>query len=219
METALEWSKVNYGWILSLLIQSFIAYHIFFLSKRLSTRARLEHKEKLKKVAEEILSEIHSKGLNSKVYLVNTRRYFKDYPSFEEKRFAGYSKIRAEIKATRFDGIEFFAEMPKEVYKRKDGKLSFKGEKKNKLFNVYPVGVVPYEWIEYIDPVGDEYGYYPLIYCDFKGRTHWEFWKRLLFFGYPYRNMLYYRLSDVYEKKNDPYDMKYMYVADKIEKD
>lgn len=204
--------------LLSILIQSFIAYHIFFLSRRLSTKARLEHKEKLKQKAEEILGEIHRKGLRSKVYIVNISRYFKDYPSNEEKRFAGYSHIRAEIKATRFDGIEFFAEMPKEVYKRNDGRISFSGEKNDKLFNVYPVGIVPYEWIEHIDPEGDEYGYYPLIYCYFKGSTHWKFWKRLLFFGYPYKKMIFYRLSDVYDKKNDPYDMKYVYVADKIEK-
>lgn len=212
----MEWIQANYGWILSLIVQSFIAYHIFFLSKRLSTKSKLEHREKLKEQAEKILRDIHSKGLSPKVYLVNINRYFKDYPSNKEKRFSGYSHIRADIKATRFDGIEFFAEMPKEVYKKSDSRLTFKGEKKNKLFNVYPVGIIPYEWIEYIDPEGDEYGYVPLIYCHFKGRTHWKFWKRLLFFGYPYKYMQFYKLSDVYDKKNDPYDMKYAYISEKI---
>jgi len=217
MNVSLEWLQANYGWVLSLIIQSFIAYHIFFLSKRLSTRAKLEHKEKIKQQAEKLLSEIHKRGLNSEVYLVNLSRYFKDYPSNKEKRMSGYSHIKAEIKATRFDGIDFFAEMPREVYRRPDGKLSFKGKTKDKLFNTYPVGLVPYDWIEYIDPEGDEYGYVPLIYCHFKGRVYWwKFWKRLLFFGYPYKKLFYYKLSDVYDKKNDPYDMKYSYISEKI---
>lgn len=212
----MEWLQANYGWILSLIIQSFIAYHIFFLSKRLSAGAKLEHKEKIKQQAETILSEIHKKGLSSKVYLVNINRYFKDYPSNEEKRFAGYSHIRADIKTTRFDGIEFFEEMPREVYKKEGGQFSFEGNKKDKLFNVYPVGVVPYEWIEYIDSEGDEYGYVPLIFCNFNGRTHWKFWRRLLFFGYPYKKILFYKLNDVYDKNNDPYSMKYTYIPEKI---
>lgn len=213
-----NWIVKNYGWIVSLLIQGFIAYHVFFLSQRLSNRERLKHKEIIKRNADELLLEIRRKKLNSEVYLVNINRYFKDYPSNTEKRFEGYSHIKAEIKTTRFDGIEFFAEMPKEVYRKHDGSLSFKGTKKERVFNAYPVGVVPYEWIEHVDPIGDEFAYVPLFYCHFKGRTHWKFWKRLLFFGYPYKRMLYYRLSDVYDERNDPMEMKYAYVDEPISK-
>ncbi|MDP4010092.1 MAG: hypothetical protein Q8P53_03905 [Candidatus Shapirobacteria bacterium] len=188
------------------------------MSKKISTEARLEHRENIKEIAETILSEIHKKGLTSKVYLVNIVRYFKDYPSNKENIFTGYSHIRAEIKSTRYDGIEFFAESPKEVYKKSNGQLSFTGKKENKLFNVYPVGIVPYDWIEYLDSEGDEYGYVPLIYCYFKGRVYWKFWKKLLFFGYPYKKIIYYKLNEIYNERNDPRDMKYSYVYDKIYK-
>lgn len=218
MEMFTHWLSENYGWILSLLIQGFIAYHVFFLSQRLSNRERLKHKETIKRRADELLSEIRRKKLNSEVYLVNINRYFKDYPSNKEKRFEGYSHIKAEIKTTRFDGIEFFAEMPREVYRKPDGSLSFKGSKKEHVFNAFPVGVVPYERIEHVDIAGDEYAYVPLFYCHFKGRTNWRFWKRFLFFGYPYKQMLYYRLSDVYNEHNDPMEMKYAYIDEPISK-
>lgn len=216
MSLLVDWIKGNYGWLLSLIIQGFIAYHVFFLTKRLSTKARLEHKEIIKQKAEELLAKIHSGKLSSDVYLVNTSRYYKDYPSNKEKRFGGYSHIKAGLKITRFDGVEFFSEMPRTVYKKENGELSFKGNKQSKVFNVYPVGVVPYDWIEHLDPQGDEYGGLPLFYCHFKGKTNWNFWKRLLFFGYPYKETLFYKLSGTYEKRNDPYDMKYEYVSGKI---
>lgn len=213
-----NWLSINYGWIISLFIQVFIAYHVFFLSKKLSSRARLEHKEKIKQKAEELLSKIHRQKLSSKVYLVNINRYFKDYPSNKEKRFEGYSHIRADIKSTRFDGVQFFSEMPVEVYQKSNGKLSFSGENKEKVYNAFPVSVVSYEWIEYIDLDGDEYAYVPLFYCYFKGKTNWKFWKRLLFFGYPYKRTDYYRESEVYYEGSDPVDMKYRFIDEPISK-
>ena len=213
-----NWLFTNYGWVISLFIQGFIAYHVFFLSKKLSSRARLEHKENIKQKAEKLLSEIHSKKLNSEVYLVNINRYFKDYPSNKEKIFEGYSHIKAEIKSTRFDGVQFFCSMPVEVYQKSDGRLSFKGEAKEKIFNAFPVGVVPYEWIEHVDLRGDEYGYVSLFYCHFKGKTNWNFWKRLKFFGYPYKSLVYYRKSEVYHEGSDPADMKYRFVDEPISK-
>lgn len=156
----------------------------------------------------------------TKVYLVNIDRYFRDYPFGKEKRFKGYTDIRVDIKTTRFNGIEFFCAMPREVYQRKDGALSFKGTYDEKVFNVLPVGIVPYEWIEHIDSEGDEYSNGPLFYCYFKGRTGWNFWKRLLFFGYPYKKLIYYRLSENQDHNRNDHpnlnDMKYHLIDQEI---
>lgn len=206
----------KYNWILSLVLQSFIAYHVFYLSKRLTNKAKLKHKENIKNKADKIIYEIHTKKLRSKVYLVNIDRYFKDYPANKEKKFSGYSHIEAEIKSTRFDGIEFFAEMPREIYRRSDGKLSFKNKNYKDEGIVFPVGLVPYEWIEYIDEDGDEYAYLPLIYCHYRGRIYWKFIKKFLFFGYPYKRLSYYKLSEVYHEHNDPPGMKYQLIQEKI---
>jgi len=215
----ISWLSENYGWVISLLIQIFIAYHVFFLSKKLSNRARLEHKEKIKLKAEELLSEIHRRKLNSKVYLVNVKRYFKDYPSNKEKIFEGYSHIGAEIKSTRFDGVQFFCGI-KEVYRKQDGGLTFSNKTETSAqekFKVFEVGVVPYEWIEYIDLEGDEYAYVPLFYCHYKGKVYWKrSWRRFLPFGYPYKEVIYYRESSVYHEGSDPVDMKYSFLNEPI---
>lgn len=208
----------NLGWVIGIVIEIFIAYHVFFLSKKLSNRAKLKHTERIKRKAEELLLKINRNGLNRTTYLVNINRYFKDYPSNKQKRFEGYSHIKAEIKAIRFDGVEFFAGMPVDVYKKSNGQLSFQGKNKERIFRSYPIGVVPYEWIEHIDLGGDEYGYVPLFYCHFKGKTNWKFWKRLLFFGYPYKRIVYYRESEVYHEGSDLVDWKYRRIYESIAK-
>ena len=205
----IQWITENIIGILGILVGAFIAYHVFFLSKKLSSRAKLEHKEKIKQKAQEHLSHIRRENINNEVYLVNMRRYFKDYPSNTQKRFEGYSHLKAEIKATRFDGIEFFSAMPVQIYQKPNGDYSLKGKTKEEAFIAFPVGVVPYEWIEYIDLDGDEYAYVPLFYCYYRGRTNWKFWRKLLFFGYPYKRILYYRESDTYHEGSDPVDWKY----------
>jgi hypothetical protein len=213
-----DWFINNYTWVITLFVQGFIAYHVLILSKKLTIKGHLEHKDNIKTKAEKLLGKMFSEKLKRKVYLVNVKRYFKDYPANEEKRFEGYSHIAAEIKSTRYDGIEFFAEIPKQVYKKENGKLTFKTVGNEKAFLAYPVGIVPYEWIEHIDPVGDEYGYFPLFFCHFKGKSNWRFWIRLLFFKYPYKQMVYYKKSNIYKEGNDPPDMEYLFIKEHISK-
>lgn len=212
-----NWLSQNYGWVISISIQGFIAYHIFFLSKQLSNKEKLSHKERVKQKVEDLLAEIHKKGLNSEVYLVNINRYFKDYPANDEKILGGYSHIKAEVKSARFDGVEFFCSMPEQVYKKPNGKLSFSGEVSEKAFLAFPVGIVPYEWIEFIDLNGDEYGYVPLFFCRFKANVYWKkSWRRFIPMGYPYKKLVYYRESDVYHEGSDPVGMKYRFIDEPI---
>ncbi len=203
------WLEQNVLGVLQLLVGAFVAYHVFFLSKRLSNKAKLDHKEVIKNKAEDHLADINKKGLNREVYLVNINRYFKDYPSNKEK-IRGYSHIKAEIKATRFDGIEFFAGVV-ELYQTEAGEYSLKEDRGQRCsYNAFQVGVVPYEWIEHIDPEGDEYAYIPLFYCHFNGRIYWKNnWKRFLPSGYPYKYLRYYKISDTYHEGSDPKDWKY----------
>jgi len=212
LNTIINWFSSNYDWVISTFIQAIIALLIFFLSKQLSEKAKLEHKEKIKQKAEEL-------KVGREIYLVNVKRYFKDYPSNKEKIFSGYSHIKAEIKTTRFDGIEFFCGI-KEIYRKPDGSLTLnsKSEKTaQEKIKVFEVGVVPYEWIEYVDLRGDEHGFVPLFFCYFKGRRSWKkSLKRLLPFGYPYKEIIYYRESEVYHEGSGPADMKFRFIDEPI---
>jgi len=205
-----NWLLENSIGILGIIIGGVITYHVYFLSKQ----SKLEHKEKIKQKAEEL-------KLGREVYLVNVKRYFKDYPSNKERIFSGYSHIKAEMKTTRFDGIEFFCGI-KEIYRKPDGRLTLdsKSEKTaTEKIKAFEVGVVPYEWIEYVDLRGDEHGFVPLFFCHFKGKRYWKIsLKRHLPFGYPYKEIIYYRESDVYHEGSDPVDMKFRFIDEPISK-
>ena len=208
----IDWLSENSIGVLQIIIGGFIAYHVFFLSKQLSNKAKLEHKERIKKKAEELKS-------GKEVYLVNVKRHFKDYPSNKERMFSGYSHIKAEMKTTRFDGIEFFCGI-KEIYRKPDGGLTLNGESEKtaqEKIKVFEIGVVPYEWIEYIDLRGDEHGFIPLFFCYFKGKRYWKIsLKRHLPFGYPYKEIIYYRESEVYHEGSDPIDMKFRFIDEPV---
>lgn len=174
MTAVICWIFENYQWLVEVCVGAFVAYHLYFLSKRVTSRQKLEHKDKVKAKADELCIKIFKENLRSKVYLVNVNRYFTDYPSSSEK-IKGYAVIAGEIKTTRFDGVEFFCSLPKGVYRRPDGQLTFDSSDKNeKVQTVFPVGIVPYDWIEFVDPEGDEFDYRPLFFTHFKGRVYWS---------------------------------------------
>ncbi len=211
-----NWLSQNYQFTINIIIQIIIAYHVYFLSIRLSDKAKLKHKEEILNKCEPLFSRINKEEQAIKLHLVNTSRYYKDYPS-NDLNIHGYSHIKAELKSARFDGLEFFCSSPEYIYKRKDGKLTTKKEG-NKLYcKAFPVGLVPYDWIDHIDISGDEYGYVPQIFCSFKGSIYWKnslFNK--IFRGYPYSKIMYYIESDVFHSNNDPFIMKYMRIKEPI---
>lgn len=210
MSLVYSWIIKNYQWLTEVSVGAFVAYHLYYLSKRVTGREKLEHKERIKVKADELCLKIAKEGLRSKVYLVNINRYFTDYPSNSEK-IKGYSIFSSEIKTTRYDGVEFFSSLPKGVYKRPDGQLTFKdlGEGK-KVYTVIPVGVVPYDWIDFVDLEGDEFGYTPIFFVHFKGKVLWSWWRKFIPFGSPYIKIVYYRRSETYRKGIDPRDMEWI---------
>lgn len=212
----ISWMYCNYQWMTEVLLSLVIAYHVHFLSKKLTAKDRLEHKERIKEKADELIRKIVGEKLRRKVYLVNVNRYFKDYPSNGEK-VSGYSTIAAEVKTTRFDGVEFFCSLARGVYRREDGKLTFcEAPGRVKQFSAFPVGVVPYEWIEFVDLDGDEFDYRPLFFARFKGAVYWRGWRRYLPFGYPYKKLVYYRINENFREGSDPHDLEWLKIDEAI---
>lgn len=209
MNEILKWVQENYQWLVGTLLSSVITYHVYILSVKVSNKDKLEHKDKIKSKTDLILDDIIKNQLRRKAILININKYFKDYPNNSTKN-GGYTYISGEIKTTRFDGVEFFASLPKEVYKKENGEYTFDpGKGVEQDFVLVPVGIVPYDWIDHIDPDGDEYDGYPIFYVHFNGRVYWSWWRRLIPFGYPYKRIVYYKIRDSYDEKNDHPDMKY----------
>jgi len=183
----------------------FIAYHVFFLSRRLSFQDEMTHGAKVREQVAVLMSDIR-KGYNSKIEFINVKRYKKDYPHNNDENRHGYTYQAAELKGYSYDGVEFFNSVH-DTYLDAEGKLTFKKTKKPAGFGVLEVGVVPYEWIVYIDPVGDDTAYRPQFFTKFKGRIGKRGKCRV-----PYKSFRFCKVSEHYDPKNDPLEMKYVSV-------
>jgi len=193
----ISWIFNNLIGIISIIVGGFIAYHVYFLSKKIDLKDRLSHKENIRKTVDQILHE-SSRGISSRCELVNVKKYLTHYPDSNDKNKNGYTYFGGELKALRFNGVEFFCGA-RELYKTNRGDYSLqKKDNDREKFNAFEVGVVPYEWIEHIDPDGDEFSYRPQFFAKFKG-LHKT----------PYKYVIYYIESDTYNKDSDPMDMRW----------
>jgi len=182
-------------------VGGFIAYHVFFLSQRINLKDKLAHKDEIRKRVEPILNNI-SKGRNSDIELINVKKYLKHYPYNNKLTKHGYTYIKGELKTLRFDGVELFCGI-RELYKKQNGNLTLKSDDgaTKESHNVLEVGLIPYEWIEYVDNQGDEFSYRPQFFVRFKGLKK-----------YPYKYLTYYIESNTYRQGADPRDMKWVRV-------
>lgn len=194
----MNWFLENATNMAGILIGGFIAYHVYFLSKKIDLKDNLVHKDNVRKKVEPMLHEI-SKGMNSKVELINVKKYSKHYPQNNKLDKDGYTYVAAELKALKFDGVEFFCGV-REIYKKPNGGLSLKKAKNfvQEKYNILEAGIVPYNWIEYVDNRGDEFSYRPQFFVRFLGLNKC-----------PYKYFNYYKESDVYHKNSDPMDFKW----------
>lgn len=198
LETLVQWLIANGVGIVGIFVGGFIAYHVYFLSERLTLKDHLAHKDEVRRRIEQILDAIR-KGRNSDVELINVKRYPDSYPHDNKLTRHGYTYLKGELKSLRFDGVELFCAV-RELYKTQDGRWSLinsNGSTRNAR-NVLEVGLVPYEWIEYVDKTGDEFSYRPQMFVQFKGPQQ-----------SPYKYLSYYIESDTFYEDSDPMDMKW----------
>lgn len=198
----MNWLFQNIVGIVGIIVGGFIAYHVYFLSKRLGLKDKLSHRDAVRGNVEPILNEIR-KGINRDSELVNIKKYFTHYPNNLEENSDGYTVLKAELKGLSYDGVEFFCGV-REVYRKPDGKLTLRKtpDSKKEKFNLLEAGIVPYEWIEYVDAGGDEFSYRPQFFTRFSGKDK-----------FPYKYLTYYKHSDTYDKRNDPMEMQFVFVS------
>ncbi len=185
--------------IIGILTAGFIAYHVYFLSERMKLKDKLSNRDRLKKNINQLISK-NTDEHTQEVELINVKKYEKFYPNNNNKNKDGYTYLKAEVKNVCYDGVEFFTGLPIEAYKKSNGDFSLKQEAKDqkKDLLVHPVGLMPYEWIEYIDMQGDEYSWRPQFFVKFKGVKK-----------FPYKYVRYYKESETYHSGSDPVDWKW----------
>jgi hypothetical protein len=172
---------------------------IYSLSKRLSFRDELLHAAQVREGVDELLAEM-SMGYSSEIECINTKRYKKDYPHNNRKRWRGYTRQAARLKGYSYDGVEFFVGNHP-AYFDDSRTLTLKKTERPLDYAIFEVGVVPYEWIAYIDPVGDDTTYRSQFFTKFKGKHQT-----------PYKRRRYYKVNEGYNPQLDPEQMKYMLV-------
>lgn len=159
---------------------TFVAYHVYSLSKQQTFRERFTRRESIQKQLDEQIYKIRN-GISSKVEIINIAKYDTHYPADNTENHHGYTYLGAELKSYHFAGVEFFCEIIS-AYKINDTTYSKKptGDEATST-NIFMTGVIPYEWIESVDLRGDDTSYRPQFY------THYLGLKKS-----PYKNFRYY---------------------------
>lgn len=188
-----KWFLENVIGILGILVGGFIGYHVYFLSRKINLSDRLTKKENIRKEVIPILSRI-APGETKDIEIVNVKKYLKYYPFSNKLTRHGYTYLRAEIKDLVFNGLEVFCGV-EELYKNNNDEFSLKekvGFKKENN-NALKVGLIPFEWIDFIDSSGDEFSNKPQFFIKFKGKKN-----------LPYKYYSFYINKESFDKNTEP---------------
>lgn len=194
--------------IISIGVSIFIAYHIFFLSKRITFKDKLAHYKAVEKLVKEILGKIYDAKQRNRVYIVDIDMYDK-YPSNDSGR---YSHIAGGLKDSAIDGVEIVLFETETVQHISGDKYR---KAKDGTDRAYRIGVIPYERIIDFKLDGDGANNSPLIYCKFKPK--WVINKnrpikiagikipRLQKEWFPFAKYRYYRKNPNYDSRKNYY--------------
>lgn len=154
--------------VLALVAGTVVTIVVYQLSRRLDFRARLHTWDELHRVVRAFAADMHENGLNTDVLLLNADRYEKDYDGGNRLTRHGWIQLRSEYIDVRHNGISLLADVVP-AWRDGAGRLVLK-KTNDPAGNVLRVGLVPFEWVEHIEPHGNEYKNAPLIYVHFRGR-------------------------------------------------
>ncbi len=128
---------------------------IFALGRKLTFRERRRRVRELEKKAWKVLGPIRTRGLNSKVIIMNVARYERGYDGSNEPTWRGNAYEGHEIIEIVHGGVEVIV-MAVETWYDQQGRRSLT-KSECRAPNALYVGHIPWDWIEDIAPRGDEF--------------------------------------------------------------
>jgi hypothetical protein len=128
---------------------------IFYLGRRLSLRHERERVRELSAKAWKVLGPIRTKGLNSKVIVMNVDRYGRGYDGSNEMTWRGYAYTGPELIEIVHGGIEVIIRGAKSYYDADRRRTLAETDKAAPT--IVESGHIPWRWIEDINPEGDEF--------------------------------------------------------------
>lgn len=166
--------------ILGIIIGSFVAIWIYKLSKRLTATDKYQHEVR-------VTEEIQKIGFDKDVILADISKY---HPLRDDGTNETYYKQGAGLHTVIPEyGVQF-------ILAASDKRI--------------PVGLVPFEWIEYVRDHDSEDNKF-IIVCKFKGVKWYKDFKS------PFKEMSYMFKNPHYDKNTDPIFMKFTTVEPKSE--
>jgi hypothetical protein len=111
------------------------------------------------------------------------------YPEGDEREKGISPWFKVEVKGLYHRGVEVFLRIVTLKYEEEYSGWRYAHHREEGAFNAFLVGRIPFDRIKYINWDGDEYYYFPHIYCDFLGRSK-----------EPYEALLYFEKGEVEEK-------------------
>ncbi len=163
--------------LIAIIVGVFVGYHLYALTQQISAREKYEHEMKITKQIREIV-------LYKKIILADVKKYNAER---KDETNNTYYKQGAELYTIIQEyGVQF-------ILDKKGGNI--------------PVGIVPFEWIEYIRDCDSEDSK-PIIVCKFKGKRYYQKFKS------PFKEIVPYYENTNY-KNGDPEFRKYTSIKPK----
>jgi hypothetical protein len=103
------------------------------------------------------------------------------YPDCDEREKGISPWFKVEVKGLYHRGVEVFLRIITLKHEEEHEGWRYAHHEEEGAFNAFLVGRIPFDRIKYVNWDGDEYYYFPHIYCDFLGRPK-EPYEELLFF-------------------------------------
>lgn len=128
---------------------------IYLLGRRLSFRQQRERVRELEAKAWEVLGPIRTKGMNSKIIVMNVERYKRGYDGSNDMTWRGHAFTGPEIIEIGHGGVEVITSGV-ESYLDAGGRRTF-AQTSTPAPTVIECGHIPWKWIEDIAPDGDEF--------------------------------------------------------------
>jgi hypothetical protein len=154
--------------ILGLVVSTVVTVIVFQLGRRLDFRQRMQRRDLLREHANAVLRDAPGTQELREVLIVNAARYERDYDGGNRLTRHGWVQQRAEMLDVRHNGVALVSGVV-QTWRTSDGRLTLRRGPRSGP-NVLEVGFVPFDWVEHIDPAGDEYRYAPIFFVQFRGR-------------------------------------------------
>jgi hypothetical protein len=157
-----EFSWVDLVALVVGVISLVVTLAIFVLGRRLSFRQQRDRVRELEAKALEVLRPIRTRGLNSKIIVMNVDRYRRGYDGSNAMSWRGYAFSGSEIVGIGHGGVEVINRAVESYYDARHNRTLAKGPTSGPV--VLEIGHIPWTWIEDISPEGDEFDGSPIFF-------------------------------------------------------